>query len=284
MPVSPGPGSSRPDPSNLRRAVATLGIVGAVSFGAVSFGAVSFGAGAGAGAAGRAPTTAGGQPDRTTPGDGSTSTTEDRTTPTSRGGTTTTDEAPTRTTEEPERTTTTDEATTTSEESTTTSEDLEPATTSSSGDDDGEGGAGPLMLVLGVLLGASAGAAFGWFAGRQAPGASSAQPASGAGAALVAGNADAVAQRATLVGAAIAAIDLAQNEGLREQLTRALEQAGVRRIAPDGETFDPARHHAVDRLPTHDPAQHNTVITDRPGWVDGGQVLRIPDVIVYRTD
>jgi hypothetical protein len=153
-----------------------------------------------------------------------------------------------------------------------------------SGEDDDEGSSGALPLVLGILLGISAGAAAGWFAARRA-GAADVAPAAGlAAAGAPGGGGDVAQQRAGLVGAAIAAIDLAQNEGLREQLTRALEQAGVRQLSVDGETFDAARHHAVDRLQTHDPSQHNTVITDRPGWIDNNQVLRLPDVIVYRAE
>ena len=268
MPALTGPGLSPSPPSMRHRATAALAALATVVLMTlVAAGVPSPAAAQGCPASGDQAircadvlgARVGGQPDRTTPS--STSTTEDEP-----ERTTTTED------DEPERTTTTEdepEPTTTEEpepETTTTSdEDPAPATTSSSDDDDSEGGAGPLMLVLGVLLGASAGAAIGWFAGRQAPGASGATGTGAAVAGAPPAGADAAAQRATLVAAAIAAIDLAQNEGLREQLTRALEEAGVVRIAPDGEPFDANLHHAVDRLSTHDPAQHNTVLTDRPG-------------------
>lgn len=151
-------------------------------------------------------------------------------------------------------------------------------------EDSGDGGtSGALMLALGLLLGATAGVAAGWFAGRQSvtkgnpPPPGAVVPAPGA-------VASADPSRLTLVNALIAAIDLTANDGLREQLERALASAGVVPIVVDGEPFDPERHHAVDRLATHDASQHNTVLTDRPGWRDGNQILRNPDVIVYRQD
>jgi len=251
MPVNPiGPGHTRPAPRSpagpraLAAAAAVVAVLALLTAG---------------------PALAGG-PDRTTP----------------RESTTTTADRETGTTEDDEPTTTEDDEPTTTEPETTEPETTEPEPAATSGDtDDDSGSGGPLMLVLGVLLGGAAGAAIGWFAGRQAPGAGAPGPVAPP---PVPATDAAAAQRATLVTAAIAAIDLAQNEGLREQLTRALEQAGVTQVAPDGVPFDPQQHHAVDRLPTHDPAQHNTVMTDRAGWVDGGRVLRLPDVIVYRNE
>lgn len=222
------------------------------------------------------------QPDRTTPRE--TTTTIDRSTG-DRSTSTTTRPSSSTTSEPDEETTTTAPPTT----SATTTSEVPPPTAEQTGDepeaDDSTGSGGSLMLVLGILLGASAGAAIGWFAGRGAPGAGSGSTQPAPAPVGAPATPEPVAdQRATLVAACIAAVDLAQNEGVREQLTRALESAGVTRLEVDGETFDPNRHHAVDRLHTHDPAQHNTVITDRAGWLDGNQILRLPDVIVYRTD
>lgn len=138
------------------------------------------------------------------------------------------------------------------------------------------------MLVLGVLLGR--GRRRGHRVVRRPPGTLRRRSRPGGAAAGVPASDAAAAERATLVTAAIAATTWPRTRvcGAAHPSPRAgWRHPGCARY---GAPFDPQHHHAVDRLPTHDPAQHNTVMTDRPGWVDGGRVLRLPDVIVYRNE
>ena len=83
-------------------------------------------------------------------------------------------------------------------------------------------------------------------------------------------------------------IDLADrlrdhNPGLWKAANRRLEEVGVTVYLPDGETFDSSRHNAVGYQETSLPVNHLTVAsTERTGYLDRGEVLRVPDVIVYR--
>ncbi len=66
------------------------------------------------------------------------------------------------------------------------------------------------------------------------------------------------------------------------QAANVLDAAGIRRIMPDGDVFDPARHHAVDTVPTPDAQLDDTVArTLRAGWADGNQVVLPARVVVY---
>lgn len=83
-------------------------------------------------------------------------------------------------------------------------------------------------------------------------------------------------------------IDLAdrlrdRNPGLWRAANRRLEEVGVTAYLPDGEVFDSSRHNAVGHQETPLPVNHLTVAsTERAGYLDRGEVLRVPDVIVYR--
>jgi hypothetical protein len=66
------------------------------------------------------------------------------------------------------------------------------------------------------------------------------------------------------------------------QAANVLDAAGVRRIVPDGATFDPAVHHAVGTEPAPDAKLDDTIArTLRPGWEDRGQVMVPARVVLY---
>ncbi|GAA4583366.1 hypothetical protein GCM10023194_20480 [Planotetraspora phitsanulokensis] len=72
---------------------------------------------------------------------------------------------------------------------------------------------------------------------------------------------------------------------LADRLLDALGSAGVREIGADGQSFDGRVHEAVDVVPTADPRLQDVVAaTERPGYVDGDRVVRVPRVSVYRLE
>ncbi len=74
-------------------------------------------------------------------------------------------------------------------------------------------------------------------------------------------------------------------EALYWQVERALAEAGVRAIVPDGQPFDPAVHHAVGTEPVAGGARENTIArTVRPGYADDDSILVYPKVVVYAND
>ena len=114
------------------------------------------------------------------------------------------------------------------------------------------------LLVAGVVLA--------WLVARRAPEA-----------------APAGEDRDVLVRACIDVADTVDSLALRRRLRDALAAAGVEAVeGEDGAPFDAARQHAVDRVPTRDPALRDRLAgTARPGYVDRGRVLRAADVLVY---
>jgi molecular chaperone GrpE len=92
--------------------------------------------------------------------------------------------------------------------------------------------------------------------------------------------------RKLLVQACVELTDKVSSDSAREQLLDSLAAVGVsREDVPAGVRFDPSRHHAVDRVATRDRACHHLVAkTERPGFVDRGERLRYPEVIVYDAD
>lgn len=91
------------------------------------------------------------------------------------------------------------------------------------------------------------------------------------------------AQRTILRDTMIEVRDLVTIEAVRGRILEALQRAGIEEISPDGQTFDPTKHHAIDRVPTTNPTDHNRVaFTERPGYRDGNVLVRPPDVGVYR--
>jgi molecular chaperone GrpE (heat shock protein) len=72
---------------------------------------------------------------------------------------------------------------------------------------------------------------------------------------------------------------------LRADIDRALQAAGYQTLDPVGQPFDPSVHEAVERRGTTDARTHNVVAaTYRAGWYGRGQLLRSPEVAVYRLE
>jgi hypothetical protein len=92
-------------------------------------------------------------------------------------------------------------------------------------------------------------------------------------------------ERRRLIEAAIDVSERVSSPALAQRLIVCLEDVGVEPISVDRERFDPRRHRAVARVPTTDTAKHNTVAeTQRVGYRDGDEILRPPEVSVYRAD
>ncbi|MFD2093078.1 nucleotide exchange factor GrpE [Blastococcus deserti] len=90
--------------------------------------------------------------------------------------------------------------------------------------------------------------------------------------------------RYRLLGALVELLDAVPTESLRYRVQRALSEAGVAEFRPDGDVFDPERHHAMDVEWTDDPRRESRVArTLRPGLADGGGVVRAAEVLVYRS-
>jgi hypothetical protein len=89
--------------------------------------------------------------------------------------------------------------------------------------------------------------------------------------------------RAALVQALIDARDQVTSAAIAERMALALREAGVTELRADGEPFDPQHHQAVDHVATSDPSLDGTVAaTERPGYVDGQAIVRLPQVVVHR--
>ncbi|MEU1733165.1 nucleotide exchange factor GrpE [Streptosporangium sp. NPDC020145] len=91
--------------------------------------------------------------------------------------------------------------------------------------------------------------------------------------------------RETLVEACIGYRDqiAERHPRLADTLGDGLNRAGVREIVPDGQRFDPRLHEAFGSEPTDRPELHDTVAeTVKRGYADGGRVIRVPQVAVYR--
>ncbi|WP_326639090.1 nucleotide exchange factor GrpE [Streptosporangium sp. NBC_01755] len=91
--------------------------------------------------------------------------------------------------------------------------------------------------------------------------------------------------REALVGACVGYRDqLAERHPrLAGTLLEALNRAGVQEIVADGQRFDPRLHEAFGTAPAGSPELHDIVAeTVRRGYADGGHVIRVPQVVVYR--
>jgi molecular chaperone GrpE len=69
------------------------------------------------------------------------------------------------------------------------------------------------------------------------------------------------------------------------KLGKELGNAGLERLEPDGQPFDPNQHEAVSVLPTDDPSKDNLVAaTFQPGYRFRGAVVRPARVQVWSVD
>ncbi|MDL5158944.1 nucleotide exchange factor GrpE [Actinomycetospora termitidis] len=76
-----------------------------------------------------------------------------------------------------------------------------------------------------------------------------------------------------------------ENAALAGRLHQGLAEVGVRVVEPDGSVFDRREHDALDVEPAPSPQQVRTVAsTARAGFVDRGEVLRRPGVVVYTSE
>jgi hypothetical protein len=158
----------------------------------------------------------------------------------------------------------------------------DPAPVVDSSDSDDDGGTSPLMLGVVLLLGLGAGVAGGaaLMASRQR---SAVAPVAAAGPPVGAATAD---DRRRLVQELIDVRDHVSSEALRASIGSALAEVGVLELSvPAGTTFDPQLHKGVDRVATDDPGLDRTVSeTERPGYADRGETVRLPEVVVRRLD
>jgi molecular chaperone GrpE (heat shock protein) len=92
----------------------------------------------------------------------------------------------------------------------------------------------------------------------------------------------ALGERSALIRMCLYALDRARSAGVAERLEAGLAEVGVRAVRPDGERFAPSALEAGGTEPTDDPALVGRVAeTETPGFLDRGQSLRAPIVIVY---
>lgn len=95
-----------------------------------------------------------------------------------------------------------------------------------------------------------------------------------------------VTDRQALVAACIEASDAVATKALRAQLLAALAAAGVTPVeVPANSPFDPTQHKAADTIPTDSENLAGLVAeTERPGFIDRGERIRWPEVVVYRLE
>lgn len=93
-------------------------------------------------------------------------------------------------------------------------------------------------------------------------------------------------QRRKLIESCIDLRDLVTSEAQREQLRMTLEEVGVTVVETNsGDRFDPDTQKAVDTVATSDPLLDQKIAeTEQPGYKDGDTILRLPQVLVYRTE
>jgi hypothetical protein len=94
------------------------------------------------------------------------------------------------------------------------------------------------------------------------------------------------ADRQRLVNLCIEAADVLGTGALHQRLIDALAESGVTAVEVPAETpFDPTLHKATDRRMTEREHLVGLVAeTERAGFVDHGQRLRWPEVVVYQLD
>ena len=95
---------------------------------------------------------------------------------------------------------------------------------------------------------------------------------------------DVVRDRRSLIGSCLYLYDVIGDEALRGRVRDALAEAGVSELDSVGTRFDASRHRATGWVPTDDPALDGRIAeVERDGFSDRGDVLRLPEVLVYST-
>lgn len=93
------------------------------------------------------------------------------------------------------------------------------------------------------------------------------------------------ARQRTTLARSLAELVPSMPDALVWQAEKALAEVGVRTVAPDGEPFDPDRHHVVGTEPVPPGGRENTIArTVRPGYADDKDILVYPKVVVYADD
>jgi molecular chaperone GrpE len=70
-------------------------------------------------------------------------------------------------------------------------------------------------------------------------------------------------------------------EYIAQQLKKVLEDNGLKEINPQGETFDPVKHEAVDHKPVADKSDdHKIISVAQKGYSLNGKIIKVPKVIV----
>jgi len=73
-------------------------------------------------------------------------------------------------------------------------------------------------------------------------------------------------------------------ELILQQLSEVLRQAGVERMSPEGELFDPHRHEAVGVCSHEEIEPEHIATVVEPGYEMHGRVVRAPKVMIVRPD
>lgn len=86
-----------------------------------------------------------------------------------------------------------------------------------------------------------------------------------------------------LIGALVDLADRVPSQALRAEVIATLARAGVQAVEPAaGDPFDAARMRGVGTAPAPDPSWIGRVaVTERAGFQDGAQVVRLPEVVVF---
>ena len=161
--------------------------------------------------------------------------------------------------------------------------------TVSSSDDEGASTTTLLLVgALGAIIGAGAVLLLRKRPEPQAMAAPPAAPAPmmappGFGASAPAAAAAATDRSRPLVVALVDLSDRVNSGALRAEIVATLGQAGVQALEPaQGTAFDATRMRGVGSAPAPDAGWVGTVAaTERVGFMDGGTVIRLPEVIVY---
>ena len=97
------------------------------------------------------------------------------------------------------------------------------------------------------------------------------------------GNDQAQRDREALIDACINVLDYLDDPALAAKLIKALDKAGVSRLEPLGEPFDPELHEGVGWLSTSEPDLHRHIAqVAQPGYQDRSRLIRAAQVRLYQ--